>query len=121
VLVDLNEAAGLSNMTAQDDGLHIGGMTRHRTLERSETVGRDAPLVSAAMPYVAHAAIRTRGTLGGSLAHADPAAELPAVMLALNASFTLASRAGSRIVPAAGFFAGLFATAIEPGELLVGI
>src|SRR6185436_13316349 len=121
VLVDLNEAAGLSNMTAQDDGLHIGGMTRHRTLERSETVGRDAPLVSAAMPFVAHAAIRTRGTLGGSLAHADPAAELPAVMLALDAVFTVRSRQGARHVRAADFFTGLFTTALEAGELLTEV
>jgi len=121
VLVDLNRIASLSGVSRDTAGLQIGAMTRHRTLERSADVAEAAPLVAAAMPYVAHAAIRTRGTLGGSLAHADPAAELPAVMLALNASFTLASRAGSRIVPAAGFFAGLFATAIEPGELLVGI
>jgi CO/xanthine dehydrogenase FAD-binding subunit len=96
-------------------------MVRHRALERSEAVERTAPLVTAAMPFVAHAAIRTRGTIGGSLAHADPAAELPAVMLALNATFTLASRGGRRTVPADEFFSGLFTTALEAGELLVGI
>ena len=121
VLVDLNRIAGLSSVRRDGASLQIGAMTRHRTLERSLDVAQAAPLVRAAMPFVAHAAIRTRGTLGGSLAHADPAAELPAVMLALNATFTLASRAGSRNVPAAAFFAGLFATALEPGELLVGI
>jgi aerobic carbon-monoxide dehydrogenase medium subunit len=73
------------------------------------------------MPFVAHAAIRTRGTLGGSLAHADPAAELPAVLLALDARFTLQTRDGSRVVSAADFFVGLFTTAIEPGELLVDV
>jgi len=121
VLVDLNEAVGLSDVTAQDDGLHIGGMTRHRTLEQSETVARNAPLVTAAMPFVAHAAIRTRGTLGGSLAHADPAAELPAVMLALDAVFTVRSRQGARHVRAADFFTGLFTTALEAGELLTEV
>lgn len=121
VLVDLNEAAGLANVTAQGDGLHIGGMTRQRTLERNETVARDAPLVAAAMPFVAHAAIRTRGTLGGSLAHADPAAELPAVMLALDAIFTVRSRQGARQVRAADFFTGLFTTTLEAGELLTEV
>ena len=120
-LVDLNEITGLSNVTAQDDGLHIGGMTRHRTLEQNETVARQAPLVTAAMPFVAHAAIRTRGTIGGSLAHADPAAELPAVMLALDAVFTVRSRQGPRKVRAADFFTGLFTTTIEPGELLTEV
>ena len=121
VLVDLNEAEGLANVTVQADGLRIGGMARHRTLERSETVARDAPLVTAAMPFVAHAAIRTRGTLGGSLAHADPAAELPAVMLALDAAFTVRSRRGSRMVRAADFFTGLFTTSLEAGELLTEV
>jgi len=121
VLVDLNGADGLRGVRRDAGSLEIGAMTVHRTLEHSQDVAQAAPLVSAAMPYVAHAAIRTRGTLGGSLAHADPAAELPAVMLALDATFTLASRGGSRSVPATAFFAGLFTTAIEPGELLVNI
>ena len=80
-----------------------------------------APLVAAAMPFVAHLAIRTRGTIGGSLAHADPAAELPAVMLALDARIRLRHRSQSREVSAADFFTGLFTTAIAPGELLVGV
>ena len=121
VLVDLNRVYELSGVSLDAAGLQIGAMTRHRALERSQDVAQAAPLISAAMPFVAHAAIRTRGTLGGSLAHADPAAELPAVMLALDASFTLASRAGTRVVPATAFFAGLFTTAMEPGELLVKI
>jgi len=121
VLVDLNRIASLSGVRRDGAGLQIGAMTRHRTLERSRDVAQAAPLVSETMPYVAHAAIRTRGTLGGSLAHADPAAELPAVMLALNATVTLATRAATRTVPASAFFAGLFATAIEPGELLVAV
>jgi aerobic carbon-monoxide dehydrogenase medium subunit len=121
VLVDLNAITGLSHITEHGGGLRIGGMTRQRALERSQAVAERAPLIAATMPFVAHAAIRTRGTLGGSLAHADPAAELPAVMLALDARFTLQTRGDSRIVSAADFFVGLFSTAIEPGELLVEI
>lgn len=121
VLVDLNAIDHLSHITEHAGGLRIGGMTRQRALERSAAVARHAPLVAATMPFVAHAAIRTRGTLGGSLAHADPAAELPAVMLALDARFTLQQQVGSRSVSASEFFVGLFTTAIEPGELLVEV
>jgi CO/xanthine dehydrogenase FAD-binding subunit len=121
VLVDLNGIGSLSYIRRDTDGLRIGGMTRHRMLERSEAVAECAPLIAAAMPFVAHPAIRTRGTLGGSLAHADPAAELPAVMLALDASFTVHNRAGSRTVPAAEFFTGLFSTALDTGELLTEV
>jgi carbon-monoxide dehydrogenase medium subunit len=121
VLVDLNEIAGLSNLTSLDGFVRVGGMARHRALEHSETIAREAPLVADAMPFVAHAAIRTRGTLGGSLAHADPAAELPAVMLALDAVFTLRSGRGTRTVCASDFFTGLFTTVLEPGELLTEV
>ncbi len=121
VLVDLNRISALAFITVTDDGLSIGGMTRHRDVERSADVAALAPLLSAAMPFIAHAAIRTRGTIGGSLAHADPAAELPAVMLALGASFTLESQTGSRTVSASEFFIGLFTTALEPGELLTAV
>jgi CO/xanthine dehydrogenase FAD-binding subunit len=101
--------------------VRIGAMTRQRDIERSSIIATRAPLVTSAMPFVAHPAIRSRGTLGGSLAHADPAAELPAVMLALNAQFTLTNARGSRVVTADDFFVGLFATAIEPGELLTEV
>jgi carbon-monoxide dehydrogenase medium subunit len=134
VLIDLNAISELAYIdqtgaaaptgaasTAPTLPLRIGAMTRHRALERSEAVARRAPLIRRAMPYVAHEAIRTRGTIGGSLAHADPAAELPAVMLALNAQFTLTSRTGARTVAAHDFFHGLFATALETGELLTEI
>jgi CO/xanthine dehydrogenase FAD-binding subunit len=121
VLVDLNAIGALAHITPEGDTLRIGGMTRQRALERSGAVERHAPLVAATMPFVAHAAIRSRGTLGGSLAHADPAAELPAVMLALDARFTLQTQGGSRVVSASDFFVGLFTTALEPGELLVEI
>jgi carbon-monoxide dehydrogenase medium subunit len=131
VLVDLNAISELSyvgeeNTAAAADNstrgsLRIGAMTRHHVLERSELVARQAPLVTMTMPFVAHAAIRTRGTIGGSLAHADPAAELPAVMLALNATLTLTSRIGTRTVAAEDFFTSLFTTALEPGELVTEI
>jgi carbon-monoxide dehydrogenase medium subunit len=121
VLVDLNGVAELSFISTDAAGLHVGGMTRHRALELNLAVAGHAPLVAAAMPFVAHLAIRTRGTIGGSLAHADPAAELPAVMLALDARIRLRHRSQSREVSAADFFTGLFTTAIAPGELLVGV
>lgn len=121
VLIDLNGIVTLSHITPGQDVIRIGGMTRHRQLERSADVARALPLVAAALPFVAHAAIRTRGTLGGSLAHADPAAELPAVMLALDATFTLASTQRRREVSAPAFFTGLFSTALEPGELLIEV
>jgi CO/xanthine dehydrogenase FAD-binding subunit len=84
-------------------------------------VARHAPLLAEVMPFIAHPQIRNRGTLGGSLAHADPAAELPAVMLALEAALVLENTTAERRVPAAQFFTGLFATALEPGELLTAI
>jgi CO/xanthine dehydrogenase FAD-binding subunit len=120
VLVDLN---GVSELAYIRNGgnLRLGGMTRQRAIERSPIVASQAPLVTEAMPSIAHPAIRNRGTIGGSLAHADPAAELPAVMVALNAEFTLKSKTGSRTIPASEFFVGLFTTAIEPGELLTEV
>jgi carbon-monoxide dehydrogenase medium subunit len=121
VLVDLNALDELAYIKDGDGDLRIGGMTRQRAVERSADIARDAPLLNETMPFIAHPAIRNRGTIGGSLAHADPAAELPAVMLALNARFDLRSQDGSRSVQAADFFTGLFSTALQPGELLTGI
>lgn len=121
-LVDLNRVSALSGITATaGGGLRIGAMTRHLAVERSELVRAHAPLLFEAMPHVAHAQIRSRGTLGGSLAHADPSAELPAVMVALGARFLLQSRDGDRWVEAADFFVGLFATALRAGELLTAV
>ena len=121
-LVDLNHVPELSGITVTAHGaVYIGAMTRHVTVERSQVVERHSPLLAEAMGHVAHPQIRSRGTLGGSLAHADPSAELPAVMVALDATFTLRSPAGERRIKAAEFFTGLFATALSPGELLVGV
>lgn len=122
VLVDLNGVRELQGIEpTPDGGLRIGAMTRHAQVERSDIVRARAPLLSEAMPHVAHPQIRNRGTLGGSLVHADPSAELPAVMLALGARFLLQSSSSSRVVAPAGFFTGLFATVIGAGELLVAV
>jgi len=118
VLVDLNGLAELSYITEVTGDVRLGGMTRQRAVERSSLAASRFPLIAETMPHIAHPAIRNRGTIGGSLAHADPAAELPAVMLALNATFTLRRQAGFRDVAASDFFVGLFSTALEPGELL---
>jgi CO/xanthine dehydrogenase FAD-binding subunit len=121
VLVDLNGLDELSYIKDDTGDLRIGGMTRQRAVERSALVAGRFPLVAETMPHIAHPAIRNRGTIGGSLAHADPAAELPAVMVAQNATIVLTGRSGARAVPACDFFVGLFATAIGPGELLTEI
>ena len=121
VLVDLNGLGDLSYIQDGTGELRIGGMTRQRAVERSALVSQRFPLLSEAMPHIAHPAIRNRGTVGGSLAHADPAAELPAVMLALNATFATRSQTGIRAIRASDFFVGLFSTALAAGELLTQI
>jgi carbon-monoxide dehydrogenase medium subunit len=122
VLVDLNRIPALAQIQRDPDGgLRIGAMVRQRAAERSDLVARQAPLLSEALPSVAHPQIRNRGTVGGSLAHADPAAELPAVMVALDARFVLRSRAGIRAAPAESFFIGPLTTGLRPDELLTEI
>jgi len=121
VLVDLNGIRELSYITDGPGEVRIGGMTRQRMIERSAVVSERAPLVAETMPHIAHPAIRNRGTIAGSLAHADPAAELPAVMLALKATLVVTSTEGTREVGADDFFVGLFSTAVQPGELLTEI
>ncbi len=122
VLVDLNRVDDLAYVTGDGGGgLRIGAMARQRALEREAVVGDRAPLLRETMPHIAHPQIRNRGTVGGSLAHADPAAELPAVMAALGARVRLQSRTGERWLPLAEFYLGLFTTALAPGELLVEI
>ena len=122
VLIDLNGVAELDFVREEPDGgLRLGALVRQRRLEREPLVARRAPLLAEAVPFVAHPQIRNRGTLGGSLAHADPAAELPAVALALGARLLLKRRGGERWVEAREFFTGLFATALEPDELLAEI
>ncbi|MGQ0751905.1 MAG: FAD binding domain-containing protein [Betaproteobacteria bacterium] len=119
VLIDINALTALEGVTVTGNTVRIGALARHRTLERSAEVARHVPLISQAVPYIAHPAIRNRGTFGGSIAFADPAAELPACSVALGATFVLVSARGERHVPARDFFTGLYDTALKPGELLV--
>lgn len=121
VLVDLNRVPGLDGVEAASGGLRLGAMVRHRMLEQSAVVRDLSPLVADAMPHVAHVPIRVRGTLGGSLAHADPAAELPALMIALDATIEITSPSGQRSVPATRFFTGLYSTALDAGELVTAV
>ena len=120
-LVDINGIAELTGHDVTGDVLRLGALTRHHELERSATVRGAAPLLALAAPYVGHPQIRSMGTLGGSLSHADPAAELPGIMLALDARMVVASARGERIVPAAEFFVSHFTTALEPDELLAAV
>jgi carbon-monoxide dehydrogenase medium subunit len=119
VLVDLNELPGLAGIREADGTLVIGAMTRQREAETSALVRERCPLLAEAMPQIGHAQIRNRGTVGGSLAHADPAAELPAVVAALGGELVLRSGSGERTLPASQFFVTYLTTALEPGELLV--
>ena len=119
VLVDLGPVAGLDGIELKNGELAVGAMVRQRVAERDEAVRQHAPLVSRALPLVGHLQNRNRGTIGGSLAHADPAAELPAVALALDATIRLVSSAGERLVPASEFFQGWFTATLAEGELLV--
>lgn len=122
VLIDLNRIGELDHLQPDGaGGLRIGAMTRHRTLERSAQVAELAPLLHEAAPFIAHPQIRNRGTLGGSLAHADARAELPAVAVALRARLRLQRAGGDRWVEARDFFTGLLSTALEPEEILTEV
>jgi carbon-monoxide dehydrogenase medium subunit/6-hydroxypseudooxynicotine dehydrogenase subunit alpha len=120
-LIDINRIPALAGMRVENGTLIIGAMTRTETLERSSIVREGWPLLRAVAPYIGHAAIRNRGTIGGSCAHADPMAELPVAFRALDAIFHLQSQAGTRTLSAADFFLGTMTTAKEPDELLVAI
>jgi carbon-monoxide dehydrogenase medium subunit len=122
VIVDLNNVSELFYIRPTDDGgLSLGAMTRQHQVEHDPLVARLSPLIHEAMPSIAYPQIRSRGTFGGSIAHADPAAELAAVSLAVDARFRLRSQGGERWVPAGEFFIGLFSTVLEPEELLVEV
>jgi carbon-monoxide dehydrogenase medium subunit len=121
VLVDINGLSELSGVSVTDGWVAIGAMTREYVAEESEVVAETLPLLAAALPLIGHEAIRSRGTIGGSLAHADPAAELPAVARALDAEFVVRSRSGERVIPAAEWFEGYLATARRPDEILVEV
>ena len=121
LVVDVNGVEELDYLDADDDSLRVGAMTRQVTLERSELVRSRWPLLWKAVRLVGHPQIRTRGTVGGSVAHADPAAELPAALVALGARLRLRSERAERTVEASDFFRGLLLTAREPDELLVEV
>ena len=121
VLIDLNRVAELCFITSENGEIRIGAMTRQRAAERSALIREHAPLLVEALHHTAHPQIRNRGTVGGSIAHADPAAEIPAVMLALGASLELSGPGGTRSVPAEEFFTGFFGTALEPEEMISAI
>src|SRR5262249_30195547 len=120
-LIDLRNVTGLSGIRRDGDVLVIGAMTRLAELERSPEVAMAAPLVAEAAGLVSHTPIRNLGTIGGSLAHPDPAAEPPAVALALDAERVATGPAGTRAIPAAEFLQGPFTTALEPDEILTEI
>jgi carbon-monoxide dehydrogenase medium subunit len=121
-LIDLARVDELSGVQVEDGALVLGSMLRERAAERDERVRQSAPLLAVALPLIGHPAIRSRGTIGGSLAHADPAAELPAVALTLEAELMAQSAAhGERTIQARDFFTGFFSTALDPDEVLTGI
>ena len=122
VVVDINRIAGLDGIAQAPNGtITIGAMTRQRAIERSSTIHQHSPLMADAMPLLGHFQIRNRGTIGGSVVHADPAAELPAVLMALGAEFVLHHAERERVVPADAFFVTFLTTATEPDELLTEI
>jgi aerobic carbon-monoxide dehydrogenase medium subunit len=121
LLIDINGIGGLDGIARKGDMVEIGALTRHAAAEHSDTVAQYAPLIARAMPHIGHVAIRNRGTLGGSIAFADPAAELPACLLALNGEIEANGPKGKRNIKAEDFFKGLFETALGPQDVLTAI
>jgi carbon-monoxide dehydrogenase medium subunit len=121
LLVDINAIAGLDGIAEHGGWLEIGALVRHAQALRSPLIAQHAPLLAMALPHIAHPAIRNRGTIGGSIALADPAAELPACLVALGGEIVIQGGGGSRIVSAQDFFRGLFETALEPGDILTAL
>lgn len=121
VLIDISALREMQQISVHAGVLHIGAGCRYADVLASPLVAGAAPLLVRAIPFIAHEAIRNRGTIGGSLAHADPASEMPACMMALDAELVLQSPGGQRRVSAAAFFLGTYLTAIDAGELLIGI
>ena len=119
-LIDINRIPGLDSITVSD-GVTIGALVRHVQAERSPELITAAPLIHAAMPYIGHRAIRSQGTVCGSIAHADPAAEMPAVCLAVDAVMVATSATGVREIPAANFGDGYLTTALEANEILTEV
>ncbi|TDO14307.1 carbon-monoxide dehydrogenase medium subunit [Mycobacterium sp. BK086] len=120
-LIDISRLEEMKGIEVRDDSLRIGGGTTHATVGADEQVRSAVPLLTRAAPHIGHFQIRSRGTLGGSIAHADPAAEFPAVALALDATMETVSTSGGREIAAKDFFAGVWETAMEPDEILLGV
>jgi carbon-monoxide dehydrogenase medium subunit len=121
LLIDINGIGGLDKIAHKNGTVEIGALARHAAAERSEAIAQHAPLIARAMPHIGHIAIRNRGTLGGSVAFADPAAELPACLLALDGEVEASGPKGKRTIKADDFFKGLFETALGPQEMLTAI
>jgi aerobic carbon-monoxide dehydrogenase medium subunit len=121
VLVDLNRVAALAAVRAEPGSLRLGALVRQSALERDARIAAAAPLLAEAAPLIGHLQTRARGTVGGSLAHADPAGDLPAVAMALDAQVHAVSNEGQRTIPAANFFVDLLTTALKPNELLTSV
>lgn len=121
VLVDLNGIKGLSYIEERGDCIAIGALTRHRELEQSPLIAARLPVMAAAMHHVAHLAIRNRGTIGGSLSHADPAAELPMLSTFYDARISVQGRSGRRTIAAEEFFVDALTNCLEPEEIVVEI
>ena len=121
-LIDINRVPGLDYVVeSEDDGLRVGALTRHHTLETSPLVERRLPVLHCAMAHVAHLAIRNRGTIGGSLCHADPAAELPMMAMLLDATIAIRGGGGPRVLPAGDFLVGTLTTALAEDEIVTEV
>jgi len=121
LLIDINGIKGLDGIAKKGKFVEIGALARHAQVERSQVIAAHAPLIARAMPYIGHPAIRNRGTFGGSIAFADPAAELPACLVALDGEVDIAGPKGKRKVKADAFFKGLFETALRPQEMVAAV
>ena len=121
ILVDLNRLDELKGITRDGDRILIGAMTRYTELAESDLIGTNVPLFDLAIPHIAHSAVRNRGTIGGSVSLADPAAEMPALLLALEAEIMTQGKTGPRRIPAEDFFLGLYETALNRGELVTAV
>jgi carbon-monoxide dehydrogenase medium subunit len=121
LLIDITGLPGLGGITVKGNAVRIGALTTHRAIERSPEVAKHLPLLAQAAPHIAHVAIRNAGTLGGSLAHGDPAAEWPACCIALDAEIVMASKQGERRAKAREFYRGLFDTALGTGEVITAV
>jgi carbon-monoxide dehydrogenase medium subunit len=121
LIIDIGEITELRGISVSGDVLAIGALTRHADLLKSPEIAAHAPLLTEAIAHVAHPAIRNRGTIGGSLAHADPASELPACMVALNATIVVRGQGGERRIGAAAFFTGIYETVLSARELVIGV